>query len=176
MPYLRVEMLRNVMPQLVALTKGPYLRSRLWSSVLLCIFLIAGLLGLVAPIRYSHEEILQAIWMTESSGSLLPADGDDGKAIGPFQIHEVYWIDSEVPGTYQDCRDRQYAERVVRAYMQRYAADAWRNCDAEIIARTHNGGPQGRFKRATDRYWQRVSEWLVKLPRHPDPDAKAMER
>jgi len=166
-------MRRNLMTNLRGLAAGPYLGPRLWGSLLLCIFLIAILLGFGAPIRYTHEEILQAIWMTESSGSLLPADGDDGKAIGPFQIHQAYWVDSEVPGTYEDCRDYQYSERVVRAYMQRHAAEAWRNCDAEIIARTHNGGPQGRFKRATDRYWQRVSDCLVKLPRRSDPDAKA---
>lgn len=158
-------MSRIALAQLSSQVRGPYLRSRLGVSVVLCLYLLGRLFADETPVRYNQAEILEAIWMTETSGSSRPPDGDDGKAIGPFQIHRVYWIDSEVPGRYQDCRRRAYAERVVQAYMLRYVAEAWRDCDAEVIARTHNGGPRGRFKKATDRYWQRVSDWLGKLPR-----------
>ncbi len=147
--------------QLMQLPSGPYPLTR--SVLSLC-----GLLWLLCygfPAQYNHAEIFAALHMTESSGMADPPDGDDGKAIGPFQIHKLYWADAKIPGDYQQCREREYAERVVEFYMLRYAAEAWRTCDAETIARTHNGGPTGRHKSATDKYWARMSKWLRQLPR-----------
>lgn len=109
---------------------------------------------------YTHAQILDAIRMVESSGNPNPPDGDDGLAIGPYQIHRRYWEDSELPGSYQDCRRRQYAERVVEAYMRRWVPQEWQWRDAEVIARIHNGGPRGMHKMATDGYWRRVEEQL----------------
>ena len=91
----------------------------------------------------------------------------NGRAIGPYQIHRVYWFDAhefedELGGTYQDCRDRDYAERVIDAYMRRYAKEAWRVGRAEKVARVHNGGPKGHEKKATEHYWQRVLKRLAK--------------
>ncbi|MCA8942258.1 MAG: hypothetical protein KDB80_06815 [Planctomycetes bacterium] len=117
----------------------------------------------------SHAEILDAIRMVESGGRDDCPDGDGGKAIGPFQIHENYWRDAVAfdpsigPGngfSYQDCRDRDYAMRVVDAYMTRWIPDAWAAADAETIARTHNGGPRGAEKSSTEGYWQRVRKRL----------------
>ncbi|MFN9308235.1 MAG: hypothetical protein ACK6DT_19530 [Planctomycetota bacterium] len=110
---------------------------------------------------WPRPAILQAIRMVESGGNDLIGDGDGGRAIGPYQIHEVYWRDATahdpgLGGDYQDCRDRAYAERVVAAYMERYAAAAWRRGDAQTIARVHNGGPLGAAKPATLGYWRRV--------------------
>ncbi len=157
-------MVRGGLAQLMTLIRGPYLRTRMGVMAVLCILVLSPWFGSADP-DYTRKEILEAIWMTETSGRLRPPDGDGGRAIGPFQIHKIYWIDSAQPGEYQDCRRRAYAERVVEAYMLRYVPEAWMAGDAEIIARTHNGGPRGRFKRATDRYWERVSKWLQKLPR-----------
>jgi len=112
---------------------------------------------------WSRRDILDAIRWVESRD--VPdrevPDGDDGRAIGPYQIHQVYWLDAHsyddrLGGDYQDCRRRAYAERVIDAYMRRYAADAWRDGHGEHIARVHNGGPKGHEKRATDKYWKRV--------------------
>jgi hypothetical protein len=118
------------------------------------------------PQRYWPQgEILDAIRSVESGGRATPPDGDDGKAIGPYQIHEVYWRDAiawnpALGGNYQDCRQREYAERVIDAYMQRWVRDAWERGDAEVIARVHNGGPTGHRRPTTIRYWQRVSARL----------------
>ncbi|MCK5945130.1 MAG: hypothetical protein KAI24_24285 [Planctomycetes bacterium] len=116
---------------------------------------------------WSRRQILDAIRWVESRGVADPdvPDGDDGLAIGPYQIHRVYWIDAysydeDLGGRYQDCRRRDYSERVIDAYMRRYAAEAWRTGDAERIARVHNGGPTGHRKQATDRYWQKVRSRL----------------
>ncbi|MGC6488508.1 MAG: hypothetical protein ACON4Z_12755, partial [Planctomycetota bacterium] len=112
---------------------------------------------------WPRRTLLDAIRWVESrhAPDASVPDGDDGLAIGPYQIHRVYWADAAafdptLGGTYQDCRRRAYAERVVDAYMRRYAADAWRDGDGERVARVHNGGPNGHRKRATDAYWRRV--------------------
>lgn len=114
---------------------------------------------------HTHRAILDALWMVESSGREQPPDGDDGKAIGPYQIHRDYWLDAvtvspELGTDYQDCRKRAYAERVIEAYMRRHAPDAWQRGDAEVIARIHNGGPRGMQKPATEAYWQKVRRHL----------------
>jgi len=110
-------------------------------------------------------DILDAIRQVESGGREAPPDGDDGHAIGPFQIHRPYWADAvasepALGGSYQDCRKRAYAERVVAAYMQHYAKAAWTGGRGEIIARIHNGGPDGHRSRATLGYWRRVRALL----------------
>jgi hypothetical protein len=105
------------------------------------------------------ETLLDAIEQVESSGkgSNTP-DGDNGKAIGPFQIHYVYWKDaveydkSLANGTYQKCRDPFYARKVARAYLTRYGKG---KTDLQM-ARIHNGGPQGHKKTATQDYSQKV--------------------
>ncbi len=118
---------------------------------------------------FSHDQILDAIRMVESGGRDDCPDGDGGKAIGPFQIHEIYWKDAVAAQPelglsagfgYQDCRRREYAIQVIEAYMTRWKPDAWRLRDAEVIARVHNGGPRGDEKRATDRYWEKVEAQL----------------
>lgn len=135
------------------------------------VLLFAVVLGFVlpdaAPTRrtWARGAILDAIRQVESSGREHPPDGDGGLAIGPYQIHRVYWLDATsaepaLGGTYEDCRRRDYAERIVAAYMRRYAPEAWARGDAEVIARIHNGGPRGHQRDATLRYWHRVRAHL----------------
>src|SRR5690606_21438428 len=100
------------------------------------------------PYAAERARLLDAIRMVESSDRPDPPDGDGGLAIGPYQIHRVYWLDAveaepSLGGRYEDCRRRGYAERVIAAYMRRYVPEAWEAADAEVVARTHNGGPQG---------------------------------
>ena len=114
---------------------------------------------------WDRRALLDAIRFVESGNRKNVPDGDNGKAIGPYQIHEVYWIDaheydSSLGGNYQRCRQRIYAERVIDAYMRRYAKTAWMTGDAETIAKVHNGGPRGHKKKATEGYWQRVKKRL----------------
>ena len=107
------------------------------------------------------DRLLDAIEQVESGGR-VNAVGDNGKAIGPFQIHRVYWQDAvehdpSIGGSYSDCRDPQYARRIVRAYMDRYAP---RGASDEVLARIHNGGPKGHRKDATIKYWVKVRKRL----------------
>lgn len=107
--------------------------------------------------------LLDAIRRVETGGCKDPsaAVGDNGKAIGPFQIHRVYWQDavehSGIGGTYADCRDEAYARKVVRAYMARYAP---KGASDEVFSRIHNGGPKGHKKSATKAYWAKVRKQL----------------
>lgn len=153
-------------PRLGAVDRCERLLVQLWILYALVILAYAAFaLG-----RPSHARILEAIRWVESRGRDPVPDGDQGLAIGPFQIHEVYWRDAvefapelgPVRGYgYQDCRRRAYAESVVVAYMHRHVPGAWRRRDAEVIARTHNGGPRGAGKPSTEGYWRRVERALA---------------
>jgi hypothetical protein len=110
---------------------------------------------------WPQREVFDAIRFVESSDRDDVPDGDGGMAIGPYQIHRAFWqdavdFDPSIGGAYPDCRRRDYAERIIAAYMQRWVPVAWANGEAEIIARTHNGGPRGASIQATVAYWHRV--------------------
>lgn len=110
--------------------------------------LFAGFGAGKKPVREMTQLELDAIRWKESSGleDSKVKDGDDGKAIGPFQLWEIYWRDAvtydktlaDEPGeTYAKCRERAYAELVVRAYMRRWAKS---NATFREVAMLHNGG------------------------------------
>lgn len=126
--------------------------------------------------RYSWRQTLDAIRQVETGGTPndgIGARGDGGAAIGPYQIHRVYHIDAaerdRTLTDYQSClSSKSYSERVMKAYMKRYASAELRRLEAgqgtrgdvEKIARIHNGGPRGHKKRATDGYWAKVARHL----------------
>jgi len=111
------------------------------------------------------DKLLNAICMVESGCDPKVKDGDNGKAKGQFQIWESYWrdaveFDKTIGGSYENVKDKEYAKKIVRAYMQRYAPD---NATAEQIARIHNGGWNALSKkriRLTDKYWEKVKLYL----------------
>lgn len=98
----------------------------------------------------------RALHIVETSGKLGPTIGDNGKALGPLQIHRAYHADSRVSGDYSRCADLEYSKRVVAAYLQRYAPQAWAAGDVETLARIHNGGPKGATKPSTKSYATKV--------------------
>ena len=132
-------------------------------------FLITMILGVALsapPAGFNPRPILDAIRQVETGGCADPVNavGDGGKAIGPYQIHRVYWQDAveHDPSlvangeTYANVRNQAYAERVVMAYWSRYAP-SW---DAQTLARIHNGGPKGHVRKATLGYWAKVQKEL----------------
>ena len=102
----------------------------------------------------------RALHIVETSGKLGPTIGDNGKALGPLQIHRAYHADSRVAGDYSRCADLDYSKRVVTAYLKRYAPQAWAAGDVETLARIHNGGPKGATKLATKSYATKVKAFL----------------
>jgi len=110
-------------------------------------------------------ELLRKIMQVESGGNPNVV-GDNGKALGPYQIWESYFKDAVeynpeiVAGgkSYQDVTDPEFAEQVIRSYMDRYATEKrlGRTPTAEDIARIHNGGPNGYKNDKTKAYWEKV--------------------
>lgn len=80
--------------------------------------------------------------------------------IGPLQILKPYWLDSKISGRWEDCENWDYSVRVVKAYWERYAKQALKENDFEVLARIHNGGPAGATKQATKKYWEKVKKFL----------------
>jgi hypothetical protein len=117
--------------------------------------LLALLLALPA---YSAppESFWRALHHVETSGRLGPIKGDNGAALGPLQIHRVYFQDSGVKGSYSQVADFAFARRVATAYLKRYAPKAWERGDVVTLARVHNGGPSGHRKAATLAYARKV--------------------
>jgi hypothetical protein len=84
------------------------------------------------------EKFLDVLAVVESGNR--DVTGDNGKAIGHYQIWRVYWSDSGVKGSYSQCHGREYSRRVVLAYWHRYCPQAVRSHNWQTLARIHNGG------------------------------------
>jgi len=111
----------------------------------------------------SHYNLLDAIEIVESNGD-ENAIGDNGNALGSFQIWNVYWLDATehdttIGGVYDDVRNSDYARRIVLAYWDRYGYNT--NYSLEGLARIHNGGPRGYQNPNTDVYWERVEAKIL---------------
>ena len=107
-----------------------------------------------------NPKFVSAIHQVETGGREGAIVGDNGAALGPLQIHRVYWIDSGIKGNYLQCTNLAYSTKVMAAYLNRYCPAAVSNSNYEIMARIHNGGPKGPTKKATDKYWSRVRSKL----------------
>lgn len=115
--------------------------------------------------------LLDAMREVESGGDPDQV-GDGGRSFGPYQIKREYWIDSRIPGSFRQVRDRGYAEQVMLAYWQRHCPQALVTGNYQILARVHNGGPTGDRKPETMRYWIKVKKKLSARDR-PSQKSKA---
>ena len=115
----------------------------------LAVFLLAVMVSAHAA---PPDSFFRALHIVETGGKLGPTIGDQGRALGPLQIHRAYHADSRVSGDYSRCADFDYSKRVATAYLKRYAPQAWAAGDVETLARIHNGGPKGATKPATKGY------------------------
>lgn len=112
--------------------------------------------------NYSNKELAKAIHQVESSGRTgKNIVGDNGKAIGPLQIHFENWkdatdFDKSIGGKYLDCHDLNYSYKIFDAYLRRYG----KGKSAKDRARIWNGGPRGHEKNSTKIYWSKVKENL----------------
>lgn len=101
-------------------------------------------------------DLLSAIQAVETpAGINLDLNHDH---IGPYQISYAYWLDSGVPGQWEDCLNSDYSQQVMMAYWERYVPEALAERDYEVLARTHYGGPGGVDKKSTLSYWELVQE------------------
>ena len=89
-------------------------------------------------------------------------------AIGMFQIHWRYWSDGtaalKVKWPYKDAFNPVRAEAVTKAYLTKYGMHYERMTGQpvtlEVLARIHNGGPNGWKIKATIRYWHIIERIL----------------
>lgn len=137
-------------------------------NITIFVLIVFGLLATLAaavppPSDYDTDRILDAIREVETGGHPDPTNavGDGGKAIGPYQIHRVYWQDAiqydpSIGGVYEDCRNEQYARRIILAYLSRYCK-VWTD---QNVSRIHNGGPKGHKKSSTIKYWKKIDKVL----------------
>jgi len=123
---------------------------------------------------YNWRQVLDAVRVVETGGSPNEgrgATGDNGKALGPYQIWKIYWTDARIKNrAYKEVlNDKELSEKVIYRYMKRYQPESLRRLesgtgtllDVEKVSRTHNGGPSGTRKRATHFYFQKVKRALA---------------
>ncbi len=106
--------------------------------------------------------LITALIAVESSGNDL-AIGDQGRAIGPLQIHKAVVTDvNRFTGAHyrhSEMTNRAIARKVCQAYLEHYG----KGCTTEQLARKWNGGgPAGDRKTATLPYWRKVEAQLKK--------------
>ena len=105
------------------------------------------------------SNLITALIIVESSGNDL-AIGDQGRAIGPLQIHRAVVTDvNRITGSnyrHQDMTNRAQARAVCEAYLKHYG----RGKTTEEQARIWNGGPTGDRKTSTEAYWRKVQKHL----------------
>jgi hypothetical protein len=106
------------------------------------------------------EIFWKALHQVESGGRHGRILGDyvngQPQALGPLQITRAFFSDASVPGAYHQVQDLAYARRVATAYYMRYAPEAYRQGNMEVLARIHNGGPMGHRKASTLAYSRRL--------------------
>ena len=119
---------------------------------------------LVNSLEISRDlEKFEKIWLILiqlESGGKPNAIGDNGKAIGPAQIHKAYWqdaveYDKTIKGEYKNCFDINYSKKIVYAYLLRYSkSNNW-----EEWCRLHNSGPNwAKKKHLTNGYWAKFKK------------------
>jgi hypothetical protein len=106
------------------------------------------------------SNLITALIAVESGGNDL-AIGDNGRAIGPLQIHRGVVQDvNRITGSnyqWQQMTNRVQARAVCEAYLKHYG----KGKTTEEQARIWNGGPQGHKKKtATQAYWNKVEKHL----------------
>lgn len=131
-------------------------------------FIVAMMLYVAVPSSaqaQTWDTFLDAVQKVETGSEKDPnnAVGDNGKALGAYQIWYDYWADAvehrpELKARgYKAVKDPMYAREIVKAYMDRYAP---KNATWEDLARIHNGGPAGHKRKATKAYWAKVQKHL----------------
>lgn len=122
-------------------------------------------IGISLHANATDDRFFKALHQVESSGRTGMVIGDNGKALGPLQIHRKYFqdaikVDPSLGKNYFQVTDLKFAKRVVTAYLKRYAPTAVKKKDFQTLARIHNGGPRGLKNTATLEYWNRVQKNL----------------
>lgn len=111
-----------------------------------------------------NKQFVQIIGKIESNNNDF-AIGDKGKAISRYQIWEICYLDAKnydksIKFEYSSLTNKEYAIKVITAYLNRYERKAIQNNDFESLARCWNGGPNwrkktGKAKINLENYWKK---------------------
>ena len=136
-----------------------------------CILIIFVCLSMAAALEdlnenSRHVDLLAAMCEVESNCD--PTKVGEADEIGWYQILPDFWTDAleydpSIGGVYEDvARDKEYAEKCILAYWDRYATvkRLGRKPTDEDRARIHNKGPNGYKKESSLKYWKKVKEIL----------------
>jgi hypothetical protein len=104
------------------------------------------------------SNLISALIIVESGGNDM-AIGDNGRALGPLQIHRAVVVDvNRFTGSsyrWESMTNRAQARAVCEAYLKHWG----KGCTTEQLARKWNGGgPAGDKKKTTEAYWQKVKK------------------
>lgn len=85
-----------------------------------------------------------------------------------YQIRDIYIDDvnriCNTQVSYDAKYDKKKSEQMMVLYWQHYGAKyehiAGEHVTYEVLARIHNGGPDGWRKEATKKYWEKVKRYL----------------
>jgi hypothetical protein len=112
-----------------------------------------------------HVKLLAAMCEVESGGDCSKIGLAD--ELGCYQILEPYWFDAlehdpSIGGVYEDVLDKEYSEKVIYSFWDRYATKErlGRPVTDEDRARMHNKGPNGYKKDSSIPYWNKVNKIL----------------
>jgi len=103
------------------------------------------------------DELLDKIHQVESSGRINPPAGDDGRAVGPMQLHKDVIIDVNqyfnVNYSFEDRRNLQKSKEIAKLYIA-----MWLEIHKEQVASLifHYGPSQ--WKQDVDGYWLKIKE------------------
>jgi hypothetical protein len=117
-----------------------------------------------------NHPLFAAMRQVESFNGKKPV-GDQGRSRGVYHIQACYIDDvNRVYGTrftlaYRD--DPVKSHRIVRLYLahygQVYTQATGKPVTCEVLARIHNGGPNGWRKPTTVKHWRRVAREMRKI-------------
>jgi hypothetical protein len=113
------------------------------------------------------SNLISALIIVESSGNDM-AIGDNGKAIGPLQIHKAVVLDvNRITGSHyrhQDMTNRAQARAVCEAYLKHYVTEKriGRKPTVADFAKVWNSGPEGFKKTCSDKYAAKVQLQTIK--------------
>jgi hypothetical protein len=111
--------------------------------------------------------LISALIIVESSGN-DQAIGDNGRALGPLQIHRGVVLDvNRITGSHyrhQDMTNRVAARAVCEAYLKHYVTEKriGRKPTVADFAKVWNSGPEGFKKTCSDKYAAKVQLQTIK--------------
>ncbi len=111
------------------------------------------------PPSFDWSRFLASLAFVESGGEKDPNHcvGDGGRSLGKYQISkecfsDAVTFDKTIKDKYEYCTNPEVSERVVKAYLTRYAKEFITKNDYQAVARIWNGGPKGYKKQSTVLY------------------------